>query len=476
MSYIKGESRDQGSLFPVTLDELVPANHLVRVVEAYVGRLDLVALGFAKAQVKATGRPPYDPADLLKLYLYGYLNQVRSSRRLERECARNVELMWLLNRLAPDFKTIADFRRENGEAFVAVCAGFVQFCRAQRLLGGELVAIDGSKFQGVASKRRAMTAKQLQKAKAKTAARVAEYLEMLNAADGAEANPGKLDEERAAVKAALAKLQDRARKLEEIEALMRERGVGQHVAGEEESRLMRSGQGRSMVAYNVQSAVDGEHGLIIHHEVTNEATDNRQLQPMSEAAKAVLDQDKLTVVADAGYSNGEQFEACEEADITPLVPLNRAMNNHGDGTLYGKEAFVYDAPSDSYRCPAGEVLTRKQIHRESRLVYYRTPACGACPLKAHCTEGKARTVTRHFHEDAFERMSERLAAHPDAMSARRSIVEHPFGGIKCHILGNGRLLLRHLKGARTEMALAVLAYNFRRVSNIMGERMLAALA
>lgn len=462
-------------MFPVALDELVPAGHLVRVIEAYVARLDLAALGFAKAQPKATGRPPYDPADLLKLYLYGYLNQVRSSRRLERECARNVELMWLLNRLAPDFKTIADFRRDNGPAFVAVCAGFVQFCRAQRLLGGELVAIDGSKFQAVASKRQAITAKQLAKAKAKLAARVAEYLTQLETADQTEGGAG-AQPERGAVEAALAKLRDRQARLEEVEALMKARQTSQHVQGEEEARLMRSGQGRAMVAYNVQTAVDAQHGLIVHHAVTNEAGDNRQLQPMAEAAKAVLAQEALTVVADAGYSNGEQLQACEQAKITPLVPVNRAVNNQGEGGLYGKEAFHYDTEADTYRCPAGETLVRKQIHRASRLIYYRTDACAGCLLKSQCTRGKQRTVTRHFDEAAFERMAERLAAHPEAMAKRRAIVEHPFGSLKCRVLGNGRLLLRHLAGARTEMALAILAYNFRRASNLLGPRLLSALA
>lgn len=474
MSYIQGESRDQGSLFPVTLDELVPQEHLVRVIEAYVARLDLAALGFARARPKRTGRPPYDPADLLKLYLYGYLNQVRSSRRLERECRRNVELMWLLNRLTPDFKTIADFRRDNAQAFVATCGGFVQFCREQRLLAGDTVAIDGSKFQAVASKRRAHTAKQLARAKAKVAARIDEYVQAL--ADSDEAECETAQPKRAEVEAALAKLRDRQSRLEAVEAAMEQRQTSQHVEGEEEARLMRSGQGRSMVAYNVQTAVDAEHGLIVHHAVTNEAADNRQLQPMAEAAKSALQREELTVLADAGYSNGEHFLGCERSRITALVPINRAVNSHGQGKFYSKSEFTYEAETDSYRCPAGARLTRRHVARKERLIYYTTGACRSCPLRPNCTQGSQRRVTRHVDEAAFERMERRLIEHPQAMARRRAVVEHPFGSLKCRVLGNGRLLLRHLKGARTEMALAILAYNFRRVSNILGPRLHSALA
>ena len=282
MSYIRGEDRHQGALFPVTLDELIPEDHLVRVVDAYVASLDLASLGFARAKSALMGRPPYDPADLLKLYLYGYLNQVRSSRRLERECQRNVEVMWLLGRLAPDFKTIADFRRVNGPAFVAVCAHFVQFCRAEQLLGGTCVAVDGSKFQAVASKRKATTRTQLKRQQAKMAERIAEYLEMLETADQQETPMGEADRSR--VTAALARLHQGKAKLDRLEDYLEEQGVKQHVEGEPDAKLMKTGQGRSFVAYNVQTAVDAQHGLIVHHEVTDEPADNCQLYPMAQAA------------------------------------------------------------------------------------------------------------------------------------------------------------------------------------------------
>ncbi len=472
MSYIRGEDRYQGALFPVTLEDLIPEDHLVRVIEAYVSNLDLAALGFTRAQATVMGRPAYDPSDLLKLYLYGYLNQVRSSRRLERECQRNVEVMWLLGRLAPDFKTIADFRRDNGPAFVAVCAHFVQFCRAEQLLGGTCVAVDGSKFQAVASKRKATTRAQLKRQQAKVAEKIAEYLEILETADREEAPMDAT--RRGRVTEALTRLRQGKAKLDRLEAFLEEQGVKQHVEGEPEAKLMKTGQGRAVVSYNVQTAVDAQHGLIVHHDVTDEPADNCQLYPMARSAKDVLAADQLTVLADAGYSNGEQFGQCEAEGIAAHVPVQRAINNRGGGTLFNKTAFSYDAASDSFRCPAGRTLQRKQISRANRMIFYTTDACGDCQIKAQCTQGKQRTVTRHFDEAAFERMAARLEGHPEAMAQRRAIVEHPFGTLKCHIFGNGRLLLRGMKGAKTEMALGILAYNFRLAVNLMTPRRLAA--
>ena len=472
MSYIRGEDRHQGALFPVTLDELIPEDHLVRVIEAYVSSLDLATLGFARAQATVMGRPAYDPTDLLKLYLYGYLNQVRSSRRLERESQRNVEVMWLLGRLAPDFKTIADFRRDNGAAFVAACAHFVQFCRAEQLLGGAYVAVDGSKFQAVASKRKATTRAQLKRQQAKVAEKIAEYLEILEAADREEAPMNAAS--RGRVTETLTRLRQGKAKLDRLEAHLDEQGLKQHVEGEPEAKLMKTGQGRAVVGYNVQTAVDAQHGLIVHHDVTDEPADNCQLYPMAKAAKDILGAEQLTVLADAGYSNGEQFGQCDAEDIEARVPVQRAINNQSDGSLFDKTAFAYDPATDSFCCPAGQTLRRKQVYRSKRMIFYTTAACGGCPLKAQCTKSKQRTVTRHFDEAAFERMTTRLEGHPEAMAQRRAIVEHPFGTLKCHIFGNGRLLLRGIRGARTEMALGILAYNLRRAINVMTPRRLAA--
>jgi len=453
-------------LFPVMLDDLVPEDHSVRVIDAFVIALDLTELGFEKTQPAATGRPPYDPADLLRLYLYGYLNQVRSSRRLERECARNVEVMWLLNRLAPDHKTISDFRRVNGVAFKAVCRSFVRFCAEAALLGGEWVAIDGSKFQAVASKRAVLTAAKLEEQLKTLDRQVQSYLESLDAADGAEGQTSESD--RQVMREALAQLKGRRAGVASTQAILRELGETQHVVGEPEAKLMKTGDGPSKVAYNVQTAVDSKHKLVVHHELTNEVTDKRCLLPIAEAAKAVLGAEKLNVVADSGYSNGQQAKHCEERGITPYVPVQRTVNNHGDGRYFDRSAFSYDARSDSYCCPAGELLKRKTKNSADRLVFYTTQACGGCRLKSQCTAAKQRFVSRHFEEEAFERMNERVRQHPEAMALRRASAEHPFANLKCRILGNGRFLLRGLRGAGAELAIAVLAYNFRRALNLLG--------
>lgn len=469
MGYMKGEAPGQSSMFPPSLDELIADDHPVRVIAAFVDGLDLGTLGFERAEPNAMGRPCYDPADLLKLYLYGYLNRVRSSRRLERECARNVEVMWLLGKLAPDFKTIADFRRCNGQAFVRVCRAFVQFCAEARLLGGELAAIDGSKFQAVSSKRRVVTVRALAEEGRKLEARIGHYLKALDEADGEErAEP--ID--RSAVAAALQQLRTRKADCDQAREVLEELGETQHVVGEPDAKLMRTAHGQE-VAYNVQTAVDAKHGLIVHHEVINRGTDNEQLESVAKAAQQALGGGALSVVADAGYSNGTQFEACEAAGITPFVPINRAPQRAG-GEFFGTERFRYEANSDRYRCPAGKVLMLKQVNRSQmhRIYAARVDDCASCTMKRQCTSASRRYIQRHWHEQAFERMAARLEAAPRMMARRRSIVEHPFGQIKRWVMGDGRLLLKGLPGARAEMALAVLARNLRRVMTIVGNEAL----
>ena len=466
MGYVKGEAPGQSSLFPPSLDDLVGDDHPVRVIAAFVDALDLVQLGFERAEPGVMGRPAYDPADLLKLYLYGYLNRVRSSRRLERECLRNVEVMWLLGRLSPDFKTIADFRRRNSQGIVQVCRAFVRFCAKARLLGGELVAIDGSKFEAVASRRQVVTKRGLAEESRKLDARIAQYLRALDEGDAQEREE---PIDRAAVMAAVAELKGRRADCQTALQALAALDETQHVTGEPEARLMRTAHGQA-VAYNVQSAVDAQHGLIVHHEVTNAGTDNAQLEPTAKAAKEALGSSELRVVADAGYSNGTQFEACEAAGITPFVPLNRAPQ-HAGGRYYGVERFEYDKASDTYRCPAGKVLTLKQINRSEACRVYaaRAKDCASCAFKGACTGASRRFIQRHWNEEAFERMQKRLAQAPEMMSRRRALAEHPFAQLKYGVMGDrGRLLLKGLSGARAELALAVLARNLKRVIAILG--------
>lgn len=441
MAYIQGEGRGQHTLFPSTLDDLIPTDHMCRVIEAFVGKLEMDKLGFVRAEPAETGRPGYDPRDLLKLYLYGYLHQVRSSRRLEAECRRNVEVMWLLGRLMPDYKSIAEFRRMHGEAVSGAGAELVRFARAFGLVRGEWVAIDGSKFRAVAS---AGTVREREAVK--------RYLDQLERAD--EQDEVVIDP--TAVAAALEKLKNDP---------------------EPEARFMRMAPGHAP-AYNVQTAVDAAHGIIVAQQVTTEANDQRSLLPMAEAAKIALDRpETLNVVADAGYSNGEQADRCEEQGIVPHVPANRSINNQANGTLFDRSLFIYDEKTDTFRCPADKKLYRKQLSKKDRCVMYAAPVgvCDKCPLKQQCTSTTRRWITRHLHDGALQRMNARATA--QAMRLRRCTVERPFALLKYVIFGHPRFLLRGMAGAQTEISLATLAYNLKTMMNVLGARkMRAALA
>jgi transposase len=438
LAYIQGEVRGQHTLFPSTLDELIPADHVCRVIEAFVGKLEMEVLGFVRAEPAETGRPGYDPRDLLKLYLYGYLHQLRSSRRLEAECRRNVELMWLLGRLIPDYKSIAEFRRMHREAVAKAGAELVRLARRVGLVRGEWVAIDGSKFRAVAS------AGSVREREA-----VKRYLDQLESAD--EQDEVVIDP--SAVAAAL-------------EQLKRD--------PEPEAHFMRIAHGNPAPAYNVQTAVDAAHGIIVAHQVMTEATDNRSLLPMAEAAQQALETETLNVVADAGYSNGEQAARCEERGIVPHVPANRSVNNQADGTLFDRSLFVYDEKTDTFRCPANQTLHRKQLlsRRKSILYAAAVETCANCALKPQCTITTRRFVQRHLHDAALQRMNARATA--QAMRVRRCTVERPFALLKYAIFGHPRLLLRGLAGAQTEISLATLAYNLKTMVNAVGAMKLAA--
>jgi transposase len=431
MGFITGDVRTQGTLFPVCLEEFIPEEHFCRVIDAFVDRLDMQGLGFVRAEAAETGRPGYDPRGLLKLYLYGYLQQIRSSRRLENECRRNVELMWLLGRLCPDHKSIAEFRRLHREAVTQAGAELVQFARSVGLIRGEWVAIDGSKFRAASSVNSVQERVALER-----------YLESMEAAD-AEDEPRV---ENSAVVAALEKLRQHA---------------------EPEAGFMKTGQGM-LPAYNVQTAVDAQHGLIVVQQVTDEANDTRRLLPMAEAAQQAVGAAgrELHVVADAGYSNGEQADACEKRGIVPHVAVHRGVNAQGDGKLFDRTAFQYQEQTNTMLCPAGHAL-RSDGRNHNAIVYLGRPeVCGACALKPRCTLAPRRSVKRHVHEDVLQRMQQR--ATPAVMQLRGRIVEYPFAVLKYAIFGLPRFLLRGLQGARTEISLAVMAYNLKRMLKIMG--------
>jgi transposase len=460
--HIQGQSRDQGTLFPERLDELIDADNPVRVIDAFVDALDLSVLRFARMQVQATGRPPYHPGDLLKLYLYGYMHRVRSSRRLERECRCNVEVLWLLNRLTPDFKTIANFRVDNRVALTRVCRAFVQFCRGQALFGGEQIAIDGSKFLADNNRGKVQRKTELAKQLQQVDKQIGQWLDTLDDHDNDDEPPAGGD-----TQAALAALEaERATLTARIEA-MDAAGLSAQPETDPEARVMKRGR----IGYNVQSTVDSKHRLISDVDVVQDGNDLQQLYRMARRSQRLLNSPRLAVLADAGYSNGRLLKRCQAHGLTPWVPVQRAINNQGTGRSYDKTAFAYNAADDSYTCPAGERLPKKTKATKDRLYLYTTDACGSCDLKMHCTATPQRWVTRHFDEAVLNEVAARTAANPMMMRRRSGMVEHPFGTLKRRMDG-GRFLLRGLQKVKAEMALAVTAYNLTRAINVLGVRQL----
>ena len=471
MGHKHGENREQAALFPIMLDDLVGGDSLVRVIDAWVESLDLKALGFDKAQANPMGRPPYAPADLLKLYLCGYLNAVRSSRALERECQRNVEVMWLLGRLVPDHKTIANFRSHNSEALVAVCAAFIQFARRERLIAGVVVAIDGSKIRAVASRKAICDANDLTQERRTLQTQVSQYLAQLDHSDEQEREVLLKGDIGKTLKRLEARDQDIAQELERLS----QSDSKLSVATEPQAQVMRSLHGAP--GYNLQSAVDAHSHLIVHHEVCRDATDLKQLAPMAKACAQVL-QGNPDIVADAGYASAEHLRELDAAGVVSYVAPARAVNSQGGGLLFDRTAFSYDAQQDVFICPAQQVLKRKQSSKHDKnVVYAANPQdCALCPKKSQCTNAKQRFVSRHQYEETLQASAMRVEQAPHMMRIRRSTVEHPFGTIKHQILGNARLLVRGLRGAKAELSLAVMAYNFKRVSNMKGcQWMMSAL-
>jgi transposase len=465
--FVEGEDRRQGVLLPECLDDFVAEENEVRVIEAFVGELDLAALGFEGMTPAATGRPSYHPSMLLKLYVYGYINHIASSRRLEREAGRNVELMWLTERLTPDFKTIADFRKDNGPAIRATCRRFVEMCRQLNLFTHAVAAIDGSKFKAVNARDKNFTRAKLQKRMEQVEASIERYLSALETADRQE---GELAEAKSArLKDKIASLQEQMRKFKALEAAVEAAPDKQISLTDPDARSMAtSGKGTGVVGYNVQTAVDTQHHLIVAHEVTNIGNDRGQLSTMAKEAQAAMGASDLTAIADRGYFKGEEILACEAAGVTPLVPKPLTSGAKADGR-FGKPDFIYNPQEDAYRCPAGEKLTWRYSNVEEglKLHCYWTTKCAACPLKSKCTLARERRVKRWEHEAVLDAMQERLDRAPQSMRIRRQTAEHPFGTIKAW-MGATHFLTRTLEKVRTEMSLHVLAYNLKRMIAILG--------
>jgi transposase len=470
--FVEGEDRRQGVLLPEYLDDYVSEENQVRVVEAFVEELDLGALGFEGVSPATTGRPSYHPGVLLKIYVYGYLNQIASSRRLEREAQRNVELMWLSGRLAPDFKTIADFRKDNGPAIRATCRQFIAVCRRLSLFAHAVAAIDGSKFKAVNARDKNFTRAKLKLRMDQVEASIERYMSALETADRQEGETAPAKSSR--LKDKIAALREQMAALKSLEPVLHASPDEQLSLTDPDARSMAtSRRGSGIVGYNVQCAVDTEHHLIVAHEVTNVGHDREQLSGMAGKAKAAMGLDRLDAIADRGYFKGEEVLACAPIGVTPYVPKPLTSGAKAAGR-FGKQDFVYMPEDNTYRCPAGESLTWRYtaIENGMNLHGYWTTKCARCPLKAQCTTGEQRRIKRWEHEAVLDAMQERLDRAPHSMRIRRRTAEHPFGTIKAW-MGATHFLTKTLEKVRTEMSLQVLAYNLKRMIVILGVRPLA---
>ena len=464
MNHIHGVDREQTLLLPERIEDYVAPENPVRFIDAFVASLDLHALGFAKAIAAYTGRPSYAPGTLLRLYLYGYLHRIRSSRQLEKECHRNLELLWLLRQLAPDHKTIADFRRDHRAGFKLVHRQFHLLCHQLKLFGGELVAIDGTKLAAVNARDRNYNQKKLEELLARADARLAEYTAALDTGDASETQEEKLT--RAELEKKIAALREKKEWHEELLGRLEEEEQKQLSTTDPDARKMHAAQG-TVIGYNAQSAVDAKHKLIVADDVTNEGTDVRQLANVASEAKETLAVAKLEVVADPGYYHNADVSLCVEQNITPYITKPDTSANSARG-LYAKKDFHYDAAKDVYVCPAGTPLTHRFNNYElgRALRYYRTSACQKCPLKERCTRNKSRTITREENEGLMEEMAARVQKHPEKMRARKALVEHPFGTIK-RWFGYTYFLVKGLDKVRAEWTLITLCYNLKRVLNLV---------
>ena len=464
--FIEGCDRREQVFLPACVDDYVAEDAPVRVVDLFVDELDLAALGFAGSA--STGRPGYHPATMLKLYIYGYLNQVQSSRRLEREAGRNVELMWLTGKLAPDFKTIADFRREHGAAIQAACRRFVLLCRNLGLIAGGMVAVDGSRMRAVNARDRNFTPVTIRRRMEQVDASIVRYLGMLDTADRQEGEAAQLRTGRLTER--LGELRRQMRELEAMEQAVAASPDRQISLTDPDARAMASaGTGTGLVGYNLQAAVDADSHIIVAHEVINLSHDRTSLANMGQQAREATGVDALTLLADRGYFSGPEVLACQSMGIVPILPKPLTSGAKADGR-WGKQDFAYQPDTDTYRCPAGETMTRRfsNVEHGMTLHAYATPACRSrCAVKANCTAGVERRIKRWEHEEVIEAMQARLDRMPDAMRIRRRTVEHVFGTLK-DWMGRSHFKTRRLKNVGTEIGLHILAYNIKRAIALIG--------
>jgi transposase len=467
--FVEGADRSQTTLLPECLDDFIAEDNPVRIIDAFVEELELSSLGFYGATPATTGRPSYHPAALLKIYIYGYLNRVQSSRRLERECQRNVELMWLTGRLAPDFKTIAEFRRSNGEGIRNVCRRFVVICRDLKLFTQAAVAIDSSKFKAVNSRDNNFTPNKIEKRQQQIEQSIQRYLDALDTADRTQ--PAEVEAKTERLREKIETLREQMRDLDRAAELLKDLPEKQVSLTDPDSRSMISqAKGTGVVGYNVQVAVDTRHHLIVTHEVTNIGNDRMQLSPMAKAARDAMGKKKIKALADRGYFSAPEIKACDDAGIAAMVPKSLTSSARADGR-FDRADFVYIAEDDQYRCPAGQRAAYRfsSVERDNPMTLrtYWSSACPSCPMKSQCTPADYRRIRRWEHEAVLEAMQSRLDRQLDAMTIRRRTVEHVFGTLK-HWMGSTHFQTRGLGHVAAEMSLHVLAYNLKRVIRILG--------
>lgn len=466
MRYIEGINRDQLTLFPDQLDNYISEENPIRFVDVFVEGLDLKELGFERARPKQTGRPGYHPATLLKLYIYGYLNRVQSSRRLETESQRNVELMWLLSRLTPDFKTIADFRKDNKAAIQSTCREFTLLCQRLDLFSRELIAVDGSKFKAVNNPDKNFTPERLKLHIQRIDEDINRFLTRMSQTDRDEQSFSQVSA--AGLQQKIQRLEQEKVRLGKLQKQLKTSGDMQLSLSDPDARVMATRKrGSKVVGYNVQSAVEADNHFIVAHEVTNAVTDKRQLYNISSQAKASVEADELDVVADSGYYTGDEVLGCLHDGITPYVPKTYTSRSKNLGR-FGKQDFVYRRDEDVYICPAGKPLSYRfaTIEKDREIRYYSTDQCATCQLKAQCTTARQRRITRWVEEDVMDDMEAALLSDPDKMKLRKSTVEHPFGTIKSW-MGSTHFLMKGLPKVKTEMALHVMAYNIKRAVQVL---------
>jgi transposase len=474
MRYIQGLNRNQTTLLPEILDDYITEDNPIRFIDAYINSLNLLELGFTYAEPKETGRKPYNPADLLKLYIYGYFNKIRSSRQLEKATYRNIELMWLMHKLHPDFKTIADFRKDNAKAIKLICRDFTLLCKKLNLFGCELIAIDGSKFSASNSNDKNYTKNKLVKLIEKIDNQIDSFMTDLDQGDQAEKNVKKPTTNE--LKEKIKKLRSHKKKYQQLQTQIEQSQGNQISFTDPDSRLMITSRGKD-VAYNVQIVTDSKHKLIVTHEVTNKGNDQKQLSNMAIKAKNILDVDQLTAVADTGYWERNNIKKCHEENIKCYVPKPVRSHNKSLG-LYTNKDFQYNSENDCFYCPAGQKLTYrgKRMKKESGHVekIYQTHECYACNKKNECTRSKKpRCISRWIHENVIEQVDQRLGKEPEIIKLRKSLVEHPFGTIK-HWMGHSFFLTRGIDNVSAEMSLSILIYNLKRVLNIVDFKELMA--